>query len=28
VTVCVLKEHFKKIELPQNFYDKLKANLG
>lgn len=28
VHVCVLKEHFKKIELPQNFYDKLKANLG
>ena len=27
VHVCVLKEEFKKIELPKDFYDKLKVNL-
>ena len=27
VHVCVLKEKFKKIELPKDFFDKLKANL-
>ena len=28
VHVCVLKEKFKKIELPKDLYGKLKANLG
>lgn len=27
VHVCVLKEEFRKIELPKDFYDKLKINL-
>ena len=28
VHVCVLKEEFKKIELPKEFYNKLKTNLA
>ena len=28
VHVCVLKEKFQKIELPKNFYDKLRANVS
>ena len=28
VHVCVLKQEFKKIELPQEFYEKMKANLN